>query len=249
MTSWHKAINQLRPFLFKISTPNGAGTGFQIHYVRNKQIYVISTAYHVIKHAFEWEEPIRLTHFQSKENILLKVGNREIIPYPDKDLAFILFNNSNSKMNLRQENLDSISPGKHLIQGVDIGWAGFPSVAPDELCFFSGFISACIERKMIYLIDGVAINGVSGGPAFSINPTTDKPIIAGVTTQYIPNRATGEALPGVCVAVHLEPYQKMLSEIRSWDDAGKEAERQISKVMKKQTFQPDEQHASLPKNK
>ena len=42
--------------------------------------------------------------------------------------------------------------------GSEIGWLGFPSVAPHDLCFFSGNISARQEYRKAYLVDGVAIN-------------------------------------------------------------------------------------------
>ena len=29
---WHEAIDKVKPYLFKIKTPNGYGTGFQIFY-------------------------------------------------------------------------------------------------------------------------------------------------------------------------------------------------------------------------
>ena len=224
MANWHGSLKQLKNYIYKISTPYGFGTGFQIYYVKSKQIFVVSTAYHVISHAYEWEQPIRLTHSNNKENILLKTEKRLIFPYPDQDLAFILFINKNLNQNLEQSNLEIIQEGKHLIQGVEIGWCGYPNIAPEELCFFSGHISASLNSRMTYLIDGVAINGVSGGPAFIEDDKLPAPVIAGVVTAYIPNRQTGETLPGLCEVIHLEPYQKMLRTIRSWDDAQKKAD-------------------------
>ena len=46
--------------------------------------------------------------------------------------------------------------------GSEVGWLGFPGIDAQTLCFFSGNISA--RKPAAYLIDGVAINGVSGGP-------------------------------------------------------------------------------------
>ena len=48
---------------------------------------------------------------------------------------------------------------------------GFPTIEPYKLCFFSGSISAGRDDDSAYLIDGVAINGVSGGPVFYLEAT------------------------------------------------------------------------------
>jgi hypothetical protein len=48
--------------------------------------------------------------------------------------------------------------------GVELGWLGFPALAPYTLLFFSRNVSARQADRKAYLIDGVAIPGVSGGP-------------------------------------------------------------------------------------
>jgi len=53
--------------------------------------------------------------------------------------------------------------------GVEVGWLGYPAIGPWTLCFFRGNVSA--RQEASYLIDGVAINGVSGGPVFYSTPT------------------------------------------------------------------------------
>ena len=78
--------------------------------------------------------------------------------------------------------------------GVELGWLGFPRVAPDQLCFFSGRISAI--GKDHFFVDGTAINGVSGGPAFCI--TEEGPKILGSITAYLPNWIEKDTtLPGL----------------------------------------------------
>lgn len=92
-------------------------------------------------------------------------------------------------------------------QGIQIGWCGFPAVAPNDLCFFAGHISAHLKDRRSYLVDGVAINGVSGGPAF-VRSNSSYPVdVCGVVTAYIPNRATGETLPGVCWVQDVSSYE------------------------------------------
>jgi len=124
------------------------------------------------------------------------------------DLAFILFRNED--MPLKKEALDMIPSEKRLRQGSPIGWCGFPALAPNELCFFTGHVSAFSDEERSYSIDGVAINGVSGGPAFHLG--SSGPIICGVLSAYIPNRVTGESLPGLCVIRDVTPYRELLQE-------------------------------------
>jgi hypothetical protein len=83
--------------------------------------------------------------------------------------------------------------------GAEVGWLGFPAIAQYTLCFFSGNVSAWQEWRNAYLIDGVAINGVSGGPVIYSTPT-DGVQIVGCISAYRANRATGEALPGLSIA-------------------------------------------------
>ena len=92
-------------------------------------------------------------------------------------------------------------------------------MAPNDLCFFTGHVSSWLANEESYLIDGVAINGVSGGPAFSNDPE-----FCGVVTAYIPNRATGESLPGVCLVRDVAPYEAKLNELQSLEEAQSESE-------------------------
>lgn len=228
-SQWYDAIENLRPYVFKVLTPQCSGTGFQMLYSKSKKFCGIATAYHVVEHAYEWDELIKINHLDSQNTLVLKASDRVVIPYANEDLAFILFQENN--LQLKQSVPQIVPPKKSLKQGVEIGWCGFPSVAPpNELCFFAGYISCCLDNQMSYLVDGVAINGVSGGPAF-FRPATGEPIICGVTTAYIPNRATGEALPGVCVVRSIEPYQQMISDLKNLEDAEKKAEEVKKQVV------------------
>jgi hypothetical protein len=222
--NWYTKLNLIRSYIFKISTPQGSGTGFQI-FTNNNDMCGVATAYHVIAHAYEWEEPIKITHFESGMSRLLKVSDiRIIFVYPEKDLAFIIF--PKNDMPLKTDALKLIDSKTTLNQGVEIGWCGFPSVAPNDSCFFVGYVSCNVANQEYYLVDGVAINGVSGGPAFYIDAATNEARICGVISAYIPNRATGEVLPGVCVVRSVEPYHETLMKLKSFDEANEKAKEQ-----------------------
>jgi hypothetical protein len=84
------------------------------------------------------------------------------------------------------------------------------------------------------LVDGVAINGVSGGPAF-LPVDKDQFILGGMVSAYIPNRATGESLPGVCVVRSIGPYQEMLKEFKTIEQAQIEAAAKTVQKTDKET--------------
>ncbi len=220
--TWHQALNELKPFVFKIATPDGYGTGFQMLYREDRALCGIATAYHVINHAEEWEEAIKLTHLTSGKSIVLKEADRVIFTYPKQDLAFVLFPKNLLPLEQREPKL--IDPQKVLKQGVEIGWCGFPHIAPDDtLCFFEGYISACLNQDDYYLVDGVAINGVSGGPAFQINTSNDEVRICGVVSAYRPNRIYGEAHPGLSKICSIEPFHETLKKLTSKEEAEEKA--------------------------
>lgn len=227
---WHQALEDVNPYIFKILTPTGSGTGFQISCSKHG-LCGIATAYHVIEQEYYWKQPIKLVHYSSKKEVFLNdEDSRAIFVYPDNDLAFILFNKQD--LPIMSDSLDLVPPAILIKQGVEIGWCGFPSVAPDELCFFAGHISAYLDKKDSYLVDGVAINGVSGGPALHRPFDGSKPRVFGVITAYLPNRVFGETLPGVSFVRNVEPYRKKIEEIKSLDEAEEKAKRETAKVEK-----------------
>ncbi len=215
-------MEHIKPYVYKIYTPRGTGTGFQLSYAQNKQFIGIATALHVIDHAHDWEEPIKLVHHQSGATTILREAERVIFSYRDKDLAFILLNVGDLPVNTTD--LSMIPPDKRLKQGVHMGWCGFPVVAPDQLCFFTGHMSSWLLDQKSYLVDGVAINGVSGGPAFTVD--NKGPRICGVVSAYVPNRVTGETLPGVCLIRDVSPYRNALKTVSSLEEADEKAKEE-----------------------
>jgi hypothetical protein len=105
--------------------------------------------------------------------------------------------------------------------GVEVAWLGYPAIAEYTLCFFSGNVSAFQEFRNAYLIDGVAINGVSGGPVM-YSTTADGVQIVGSITAYRANRATGETLPGLSIAQDVSHFQESVTRIRSIDEANQQ---------------------------
>jgi hypothetical protein len=214
--SWNAIVEKVTPYVIKIETPRGHGTGFLCLYSRDRSFYGIATARHVITYADEWQQPIRLHHFPSGTSVFLKEDDRAIWSDINTDSALILSQPSDLK--LPEEPIPLLPTTVPLAIGTEVGWLGFPALASSTLCFFSGNISARQEMRHAYLIDGVAINGVSGGPVV-YSTDTDGVQIVGTISAYISNKATGDTLPGLSIARDLSHFHDSISQLRSLDEA------------------------------
>lgn len=228
---WHDAIDKVKPYLFKIKTPDGYGTGFQIFYSKETNTVGLATAYHVIEHSYQWHEPIKVVNHVKQKEQLLDYDDRYINVLSNRDLAFIVFKYQDDDP--IEEQLNRLPNNKRLKQGAHMGWCGFPSVSPNDLCFFTGYCSTWRDDTKSYLVDGVAINGVSGGPAIYI--TGNQVSICGVVTEYRPNVSGGAVLPGVCLIRDTGPFETVLKEYKKMDDDIKAAKEESvkKKVSKK----------------
>jgi hypothetical protein len=111
----------------------------------------------VVSYAEDWQQPIRIHHLPSNTQVFLKEGSRGILSGANTDSAVILF--PPGDLGLPKQLIPLLPTSITLDIGAEIGWLGYPSIAASTLCFFSGNVSA--RRDHSYLIDGVAINGVS----------------------------------------------------------------------------------------
>lgn len=214
MYEWYEAVDALKPRMVRIATPTGTGSGFLLSWQSKSGLCAVATAAHVVDHAFYWEQPIRLDQVETGNSVLTRQDQRAIFSDATLDTAVIVFENASIKA--PEGDLAFVPEEKYLRVGNEVGWLGFPAITP-SLCFFSGRISAWREGEKAYLIDGVAINGVSGGVVFSLG--TDKPRVVGVVSAYIPNRATGEVLPGLAVARDVSYLHQQATNFASLDEA------------------------------
>ncbi len=215
---WNQIISKISPYIVKIDTPTGSGIGFLCVYSADKSLCGIATAYHVINDTDEWQQPLKIIHYSSKEVKLLKESDRFIFGDYKTDSAVILF--SKGDLPFPEEVIELFPSEKPINIGNEVGWLGFPAIDPYTLCFFSGNISARKETRSAYLIDGVAINGVSGGPV--IYNTKGKNIhIIGVITAYQANRQRGDALPGLSIAQDVSYFHRVVNTLHSLEEAKK----------------------------
>lgn len=212
---WHESIDILKPHIFSIATPNGAGTGWLVSVSTTSNICAVATAAHVVDYAHYWDLPIRLDHEVSKKSLFLHPRDRSVILRPELDTAAIIINKG--ELALPDKTLPLIEKYFYIKPGVEIGWLGYPAIHRKGLCFFSGRISSYLENEKRYLVDGVAINGVSGGPVFRSG--LDNPELMGVVSAYFANRATGETLPGVAVMQDVTQFYDVAEKFRTVDEA------------------------------
>jgi len=223
--NWNTIVDKVSPYVVKIDTPSGHGTGFLCLFNEDKSFCGIATARHVVSYADTWQQPMRLEHYQSSSNLFLKESDRVIWLDSDTDSAVILIHTG--QLGLPETLIPLLPMSTPLVIGAEVGWLGFPAVAPYSLCFFSGNISARQEWRHAYLIDGVAINGVSGGPVMYSTEAEGVQIVGSISA-YVSNRAGGEALPGLAIARDVSYLHDTISKIKSLDEASKQKKEQKS---------------------
>ena len=189
-TDWSSAIEEITPQVVRIETANGHGTGFICY--GGEVVRTVATAYHVIEDAFGKPLTIRC----GTQSITLgRSAGRDIkVARLDTfDAALLIV----PAPELPKPLVPLLEKEESLVLGTEIGWLGYPHIA-DGLCFFSGRVSAVYERQ--FLVDGTAIHGVSGGPAFC--STTGGLRIVGSISAYLPNLVEKSAFPGLSVITH-----------------------------------------------
>ena len=74
--NWEASINIVRQHVVRIETPTGYGTGFLAFYNHDATWCGIATAAHVVSHADEWQQPIRVRNEMSAGAKFLNATDR-----------------------------------------------------------------------------------------------------------------------------------------------------------------------------
>jgi|Deesub1362B_J571_1020462.scaffolds.fasta_scaffold05845_3 hypothetical protein len=209
--AWSEAIQKFKPYVVFIETPHSAGTGFFIG-AKESGIVGVATAYHVISKAVKWREGLIISQPASSWRIF--INKYEVYQYEKKDSALLRFQLDELNLpGLPLEPLPIIEVKKRLKEAVEIGWCGYPGIVkPPTLCFFHGRVSAWLPEHEAYVVDGIAINGVSGAPAFTVTED-DKPKIVGMVTAYIPNVTLEGPLPGLSWVFSINHYLRLFEKL------------------------------------
>ncbi len=209
---WHTIVENVRPHIVRISTPRGFGTGFLLGRSPAGKFTGIATAAHVINEAHMWHEPIRIEHIASGQQIFLE-HNKRGIRVDQNDAAAIAFD-STLLNSLPAKTMPLLPKSKVLKIGNEVAWLGFPQNATGNLCFFAGRVSSVLEKEQAYLLDGVIINGVSGGPVIA-SYYDGNFVFFGVVSAYRPNLNSGSTLPGLGVATSIANFYAALEELET----------------------------------
>ena len=89
--NWDQIVSKITPHIVKIETQTNYGTGFLFVYNESQTFGGIATAMHVVSHADDWQQPIRLRHYSSGETLFLDANKRIILKDWNTDSAVILF--------------------------------------------------------------------------------------------------------------------------------------------------------------
>lgn len=174
------------------------GTAFAVSIgsLKNNSVHslALATAWHVLEPATPNEIPLSLVSADGSSRIDSANSRIHFLRLGDArhDTGLIVITSPTPL--LSQADLLPMLPfGYYLPRGIELGWIGFPYLFDHKLCLFKGVVSGHLNEPPTYLVDGVAINGVSGGPAFD-----DRCHLIGLVSAYIPNRLDkNTTLPGL----------------------------------------------------
>ncbi len=236
---WNEVVEKVMPSVVRIETTQGHGTGFLCFFNDKKTVFGIATAWHVIKHADKWQEPIFLTNAQNGKSAMAPASTRVVHKDPKNDSAVILLNIKEIDLGIPETALSLRDTDKKLAIGLEVGWLGFPGIV-DIPCFFAGTVSAWYATQNAYLIDGVAING---GPVVFSDPA-DGVQIVGTLAAYIPNRASAEPMPGLSMAQDVSHFTVVYKYVQSVDEARRQKEAEQLKQL--ETKQEEQNQKDAP---
>ncbi|MCH8822338.1 MAG: trypsin-like peptidase domain-containing protein [Planctomycetes bacterium] len=107
-----------------------------------------------------------------------------------------------------------IAPGNAVRSGTEIAWAGYPFLITQflkrpQLCVYRGMVSAAVLDidPGMYIVDGHAAQGVSGGPVWHSDDKSHR--IIGVVSSYLLH---GGEMPGLCHFTPVNQLTKFLSD-------------------------------------
>lgn len=212
--TWHDAATKVSKILFRVYTNDGMGTCFLLSIAtpgEGVHYGMFATAWHVLKDV-QTKESIKLVSADRKKKLdsINSTIDFERLGDEEYDTALIIVKTNEPIID--ENNLLPIPPKEHLLaQGAELAWMGFPGFVEPEPCFFHGYISGYLDNPPTYLVDGVAINGVSGGPAFDKHAQ-----LAGLVSAYLPNQLDEDTiLPGISILIPINPIRAFMEKLQN----------------------------------
>jgi len=209
--TWHAAATKVEKSLFRVYTESGMGSGFLLSVAENEKKHygMFATAWHVLSN-LKTVDSLQLVSANRKKDINNHNATLSFVRLGDKEYDTGIIIAESNELIIDETSLLTIPPKDLMLaRGAEIGWMGFPGFVEPEPCFFHGYISGYLDYPPRYLVDGVAINGVSGGPAFDKYGQ-----IAGLVSSYLPNRRDEKTiLPGVAMLVPINAIRAFMERL------------------------------------
>ena len=208
--NWPSIIPKVEPLVFRVHAGEFMGTAFAVGVSDSDggRHTMLATALHVVQSVLGNDRPIDLLRGDGVWLSTLSEGPIVIRPVGPPEFDIALIQVSTKEPLLTRSQLLPMPLETMLPRGADVGWLGYPGLAFPELCFFRGVVSGYRERPPLYLLDGVAINGVSGGPAFDRDG-----LLIGIVSAYLPNQIThSTTLPGLMMLTPINIVRLYLEE-------------------------------------
>jgi hypothetical protein len=207
---WDKVVDRAERIVFRIHAGQSSGTCFVVSLGKQQESevyhYMLATAWHVVKDIAGSNHELQFVAANGKTVYEAKAGHYGIFRLGSEHFdTAVIWINSKIRFVAQEDLLPLLDYDLQMPRGVELGWVGFPGIVSSEFCFFKGSVSGYLHDPPTYLIDGVAVNGVSGGPALD-----NRAHIIGLVSSYIPNQVDEyTTLPGLLTLIPI-------SAIRYW---------------------------------
>jgi hypothetical protein len=206
--AWTDVISRIEPLVFRI---HAGGTGFVVGLTKRDggRHAMLATALHVVEDVLGNDLPLDIVGQEGTALSKVTAGPTHIYPVGPSECDTALIEVHTTQPLITPDALLPIPLETMLPRGADVGLLGYPGLVLPELCFFRGVISGYQEQPPLYLVDGVSINGVSGGPAF-----TPSGLLVGLVSAYVPNQiSAGTTLPGLMIVTPLNLIRLWMTEM------------------------------------
>ncbi len=172
-----------------------------------RKIYTFATAWHVIENLTRSNKPMKLYTSDKSKAYEIMPDRYEIFREGSRDLDTGMIEVETEMALVSERNLLPMVDADELLpRGTEIAAVGYPGLANESYCFFRGVVSGYKRRPRSYLVDGVVLNGVSGGPAIDRRGR-----IMGLVSAYTPNRVDRyTTLPGLTTLIPISSIHSLM---------------------------------------
>lgn len=210
---WDKVVERVQKAVFRLYAGNSAGTCFAISIgsVRegNSHYVAFATAWHVLEDLPGTPGCLRLVSADGTVTVSDTTASVSFCRLgPERFDTGLIFVQTPTSLLTQEDLLPTLPFGWQMARGTEIGWLGFPGLVEPELCFFKGVVSGYLNDPPTYLVDGVAVNGVSGGPAFD-----NRAHVIGLVSSYLPNTLGNMTLPGILTLMPIAAVRLYFEEV------------------------------------